>query len=313
MIVDIDENSASTILSTNSSNPSNNSSDCFSSTSSTYYYNNMDSINSCDVVWPLSSSSDAADYYYVNPFLDASLTDSLLSFNTDLTTLETHFEAAAQSLLTDDDQANLFNVEFMVNYVSYQLLVNLKKSSLLDLHSESTDLLKEISRHIYAQSENEPCGLKGCHMSIYLADSSSSSENHVHFQNEAASNKSSSSNNRLLAQFRFDSTCSLTTFELNLVLRQHQPDVDVDSAETDSEAVMSSDQTLLKNSSSRSSSFDLDTQTSFAATLKRRFLSGSSTNSFFSRPGGGGTLKQSGERQVYLDANSYDLFKRNFY
>jgi hypothetical protein len=160
--------------------------------------------------YQLNTNETAAATENLNPFFNPSLT-KLISFNSDLSLVESYFEA---SLHLIDDQDNFFDIDFMTNYISYILFKRIKNSSLLGelaydlkVHEQqqqqepvdSTDLLAKISRDIFLQSETEPCGLKGCKMSIYLEESEHS--------------------NHLLSQFRFDTTSSLTTFELELILK----------------------------------------------------------------------------------------------
>jgi len=111
------------------------------------------------------------------------------------------------------DQDNFFDIDFMTNYISYILLKRIRTTSCpivkqlgydFKMTSDNVDdkfnLLKTIARDIFLQSESEPCGLKGCKIAIYF-------EEHAEL-------------NHLLSQFRFDSTSSLTTFELNLVIKK---------------------------------------------------------------------------------------------
>jgi len=115
------------------------------------------------------------------------------------------------------DQDNFFDIDFMTNYISYILLKRIRTTECpivkqlgYDFKMTSDNgngndddkfnLLKTIARDIFLQSESEPCGLKGCKIAIYFEESAEL--------------------NHLLSQFRFDSTSSLTTFELNLVIKK---------------------------------------------------------------------------------------------
>lgn len=200
-----------------------------------------------------------------NPFLNSKLTD-LIQFNSDLDQLAGHFEAYLNLI---DDQDNFFNINFMINYISYVILRNLNECDLKTLLKEMEDvnnnnnnnnntnsLIKEIARQIYLQSENEPCGLKGCKLNIYL-------------ETEAET--------CLLTQFRFDSTCSLTTFEQNLTLKQ----------DTKSGAASA-----------------VDNQSSSISNLTKRFLlSGKSKQA----------SKKKLDNIIYLDSLDFDLIKRKLY
>ena len=166
----------------------------------------------------------------------------------------------------------------MTNYISYILLTRIKSSSLLkqlghdlktshdhELNSESS-LLKKIAREIFLQSESEPCGLKGCKISIYFEESEEI--------------------NHLLSQFRFDSTSSLTTFELNLIIKK-------DTLSTSLTG---------NNSNNRHAS-----SSSPFATLTRRILNRSK-----SKTPEESAADNSGNH-VYLDSNNYVLLKTKLY
>lgn len=186
-----------------------------------------------------------------NPFLNKELTD-LIHFNNDLNLLNSHFEAYLDLI---DDQDNFFNMNFMINYISYIILKNIKSESILKQTSNGdSNLLKEISREIYLESENEPCGLKGCKLSVNL---------------EASNERS------LITQFRFDSTCSITTFELNVTIKQFK------------------DQTGASNQSS-------------ILSLKR-LLSTNGTKQKLKQKA------NNLEQIVYLESNHFDLLKRKLY
>ena len=210
----------------------------------------------------------------------------------------------------------------MTNYIAYMLLVKIKNSELLaqfsvDLKSSDVEfvlkssqenvstikngaqldanLLKAISRQIYLESESEPCGLKGCKMSIFL-------ETDKHLTEPVTSQETQSNTNYLLTQFRFDSTCSLTTFELSLFLKQH----DTKASDINSTGV----------SASPTSSF---------ATLTKRFLNRNnkshSNNKNYNNSNKASTLTKNNTNQtdsdtnnsIYLDPINYNLFKCKLY
>jgi hypothetical protein len=188
----------------------------------------------------------------------------------------------------------------MTNYIAYILLVRIKSCELtaqfnVDLFErgsgETSDMLKEIARQIFVESESEPCGLKGCKMSIFVETDKQLSQTDSN-NNNSESNRHAA--NYLATQFRFDPSCSLTTFELNLFLKSTGDETE----ETTS------------NSSSSSSSF---------ATLTKRFLSRKSTDSSSSRTA---TLTKNSSQHadctqsnncIYLDPINFNLFKCKLY
>ena len=221
-----------------------------------------------------------------NPFLNEQFT-SKLTFNADLNELDQLFE---QSLHLIDEQDNFFDIKFMTNYVSYILIKRIKQSNLFeqfnfDLKSNSTDdennnnnLLKEIAKKIYLESESEPCGLKGCKLSIYLDDQFNSND----VNNE-------SPNKYLLNQFKFDPTSSLTTFELNLTLKTMDINNNIINSETGNSLTIS--------------------------TLTRRFLNRSSSNASSSNKTAVKiNLDDSSKfKIIYLDSFNYELTKLKLY
>ena len=101
------------------------------------------------------------------------------------------------------DQDNLFNMDFMINYISYILLKQIhagRPQLRLTSARSGVNPLKEIAEQIFLESACEPCGLKGCRMTIYLQTLEADSQ--------------------LVTKFRFDTTSSITSFELNLTLKQ---------------------------------------------------------------------------------------------
>ena len=115
-----------------------------------------------------------------------------------------------------DEQDNFFDVEFMTSYISYMLLKNMREQGgiggeeasshdivpLIEHSDDDGRLIKRIARDIFLQSENEPCGLKGCRLAVYVE--SLEGVRYMH------------------TQFKFDATSSMTTFELSLVIKQQQ-------------------------------------------------------------------------------------------
>jgi hypothetical protein len=216
----------------------------------------------------ISNGNYATDYNEnnINPFLNKQFTD-LIHFNSDLTVLNSYFGAHLNLI---DDQDNFFNMDFMLNYISYLILINIKNTSLeqgsnvlLKEMISGENVLKEIARQIYLDSESEPCGLKGCKLNVYLEK-----------LNETI----------LLTQFRFDSTCSLTTFELNLTLKQS---------------------TNLQSSSSLSGVNNL-------TNITRRILNPNGSSSTSNK------FKQSkatkiSENIIYIESNNFDLLMRKLY
>lgn len=279
--------------------------------------NNFDSLtNSTDCCHEIFSTLDHHHNSYSecpatnNPFLDPELTNQI-ALNSDLDTVFNLFEPYMHLI---DDQDNFFDVNFMTNYIAYILLVKIKTSDFasqynIDLRSSppppppsspastnqnnsenaandsttsqySVNMLKEISRQIYLESESEPCGLKGCKLSIFLET------------NKPVENNNNESQNYLLTQFRFDSTCSLTTFELNLFLKQQ----DISTTTTTG--------ALCNNTNTNS------TSTSSFATLTKRFLNRKSKSL---SDGESCYSENSRDNSIYLDPISYNLFKCKLY
>jgi hypothetical protein len=190
----------------------------------------------------------------------------------------------------------------MINYISYILLKEINASAYLKelkwdlrLFGEEFDsnLLKQIAHKIYVESEYEPCGLKGCKMSIFLQTLDESQSSGV----ASLCNKTTN----LVSQFRFDNTSSLTLFELNLVLQQ-------DESNSSLQLTTTSNNNNNNNNVNQSS-------TSFAiTTLTRRLFSNNNNNNNTnnSRP----KSKQNevlNNKPFYIDTNNYDLTKRNLY
>ena len=76
-------------------------------------------------------------------------------------------------LCTIDDEDNFFDAEFMSAYIAYVLVTRLREQlvgtiELRQASSSSKNLARDIAREIFAQSESEPCGLKGCRINVLL-------------------------------------------------------------------------------------------------------------------------------------------------
>jgi hypothetical protein len=256
-----------------------------------------------------------------HPFLDAELSDQI-SIDVKLSHICPLFEPY---LYLIDEQDNFFNIDFMTNYIAYILLVRIKSSSLLsqlnmDIASELTtgnttidnkNMLKEISRQIFVESEIEPCGLKGCKMNIFIeSDRKTMSSDQIMNENGVAD---ATRENFLLAQFRFDESCSLTTFELNLCLKQS--------------SINNIDKNRMMNNDSSSSTSQLSS--SFASTLTKKLFGGNSkrsssgecTTSQTSKPlqhasGESASTDNNNQQEkhfIYLDPINYNLFKCKLY
>lgn len=227
-----------------------------------------------------SSSSGTTAENSDNPFFNPAFTQ-LISFNSDLSLIESYFEASMHLI---DDQDNFFDIDFMTNYISYILFKRIKNSSLLhdlaydlkvleeDTHDDSLNLLKKISRDIFLQSETEPCGLKGCKLSIYLEEAEKS--------------------NHLLSQFRFDSTSSLTTFELQLILKKNNFNTGL---------------IVNNNINSKVSNFPF-------ATLTRRLLNRTQNNASSTTKSNDPIEQMSSTNKcLFLDSNNYVMNKLKLY
>ena len=167
-----------------------------------------------------------------NPFLNKRLTDQI-HFNSDLNVLSSYFESALDLidgkfssplsphiiyvsltnksilLLIRTDMDNFFNIDFMTNYIAYALLKQINDSAQLKQvqwqlrmspHSEDKNLLKEIAEQIFLESRDEPCGLKGCNISVYVREGEEQCENTT-----------------LVSRFQFG-TSRFGAFDMNLFL-----------------------------------------------------------------------------------------------
>jgi hypothetical protein len=238
------------------------------------YYSFNSQLNSNHSNFDTSSLNTNEDE---NPFLNKRLTDQI-HFNSQLSVLSTYFESALDLI---DDQDNFFNIDFMTNYISYVLLKNITDSSLLDeikceLKLNPTlngkNLLKIIAEDIYNQSCNEPCGLKGAKISIFVQTREASNNNETQFQ----------TNDTLVAQFPFG-TSRFGTFDLNL--------------------------TMFKNDDFENSDNIGQSQNSSSAlvTLTRRIFSNTANHNTYKS-----TKQYPNDNKIiYLDSNAYSLFKTN--
>lgn len=141
-----------------------------------------------------------------NPFMSKSMTN-LINLKSDLNHIEQICEPFVHTI---DENDNLFNETFMINFIYFILIKEIKRSDyflkvdMLDHNDENNslethNLIKKISSEIYKLSQNEPCGIKGCSISIYI-DNCDDKENQM-------------------TNFKFDSSNSLTTFALVLTLK----------------------------------------------------------------------------------------------
>lgn len=211
-----------------------------------------------------------------NPFLNPKYTD-LIHFNTEFSLLSSYFEPYMDLI---DDQDNFFNIDFMINYISYVLLASIRpavengesKSPMIREVKHGENVLKQIARQIYLESENEPCGLKGCQINVYLENLNSENNN-----------------SSLISQFRIDSTCSLTTFELNLTFKPNKCD---------------QEQHTGANSN----------QLSALTNLTKRLLNVSSNTLKSTKQANKTQSKHNSlENAIYLDSTCFDLLKRKLY
>jgi len=205
-----------------------------------------------------------------NPFLNSKYTD-LIHFNTKLSLLSTYFETHLDLI---DDQENFFNIDFMVNYISYILLICIKRAScntenkskpVIRETKNGENVLKKIAGQIYLESENEPCGLKGCQINVYLEKSNEKS---------------------FISQFRIDPTCSLTTFELNLTFKCDQEHTGANSNQSSSITNLTKRLFTVANSN--------------ISTLKPKQTKNQSKHNQL-------------DNFIYLDSTSFDLSKKKLY
>ena len=195
----------------------------------------------------------------------------------------------------------------MTNYISYLLLKKIKTSSNFlkqngyefkiahdDVLNGQDNLLKRIAREIFLQSETEPCGLKGCKISIYFEETEEI--------------------NHLLSQFRFDSTSSLTTFELSLIIKKDKL-INISGL-----TGLNSTRNNISNSSS-SKAFNVNsnenqvqiaapsTANSPFATLTRRILNRNKTKTVDDES----KSMNANEKIMYLNPSDYILLKLKLY
>lgn len=179
------------------------------------YYNFNSHLNSINSNFDTSSLNTNEED---NPFLNKRLTDQI-HFNSDLKILASYFEAALELI---DDMDNFFNIDFMTNYIAYILLKQINESDLLKQSkwslklmpsADGTNLLKEIAEKIFLESHDEPCGLKGCNISVYVQTED------VYDMNQTV--------NKLVSEFQFG-TSRFGAFDLNLFLKHDLKESHVD-------------------------------------------------------------------------------------
>ncbi len=113
------------------------------------------------------------------------------------------------------DQDNFFNIEFMTNYIAYILLKQLHEQNKWDLKltpNQDKNLLKEIAEQIFVESRDEPCGLKGCNISVFVQ----SEDSEQTLMNE------------LVSKFQFG-TSRFGTFDINLILKKDQTETELEN------------------------------------------------------------------------------------
>jgi hypothetical protein len=103
----------------------------------------------------------------------------------------------------------------MIDYIAFKLINELKLSDLitkfhLDLripyYKNEFNLIYNIAKHIYFESESEPMGLNGLNIIIEL-ELNDLTQQLQHKQQQ-------------ISKFRFNPTSTLTTFDLKLVLKE---------------------------------------------------------------------------------------------
>lgn len=106
---------------------------------------------------------------------------------------------------TIDDEDNFFDAEFMSAYIAYSLVTRLRELGSIELRqatNSSNNLVRDIAREIFAQSESEPCGLKGCRLNVLLETAAQVTESAMDIDdentNDSMSSNSSSSSQRIL-------------------------------------------------------------------------------------------------------------------
>lgn len=98
---------------------------------------------------------------------------------------------------TIDDEDNFFDAAFMSAFIAYTLVTRLREHAVLEIRQiagDTSNLAHQIAREIFAQSECEPCGLKGCRINVILESSSTND----HFDDQNSNNDDTSASNRIL-------------------------------------------------------------------------------------------------------------------
>jgi hypothetical protein len=131
------------------------------------------------------------------------------------------------------DDGNIFDRDYMTKYIEQFLIRKIKQSDMMnryrldlrmpaahnDQNKKSTSLMYDIASRIYSQCESEPMGIKGCKLTINLALINKIELN----MNDVIGVRRDClepGENYFLNNCRFDTTTTLTTFELVLNLRE---------------------------------------------------------------------------------------------
>jgi len=101
--------------------------------------------------------------------------------------------------------------------------------------NQDTNLLKEIAEQIFLESRDEPCGLKGCNISVFIQ----SEENDQTLTNE------------LVTKFQFG-TSRFGTFDINLVLKNDKVETELANQKQQS-TIATLTRRFLSNTSSKPS------------------------------------------------------------
>ena len=104
----------------------------------------------------------------------------------------------------------LFDPMFMVDYIAFKLLNELKQSdAITDLRipffKNEFNLIYNLAKQIYAEAESEPMGLNGLNIIIEL---------------ELNDNLLQARGQQTISKFRFNPSSTLTTFDLKLTLKE---------------------------------------------------------------------------------------------
>lgn len=292
--------------------------------STSLYTNNFDVNSNHLCLMTTSAQSNCGDssidcQISANPFLNEEHT-SKISFNADLAELNALFES---SLYLIDEQDNFFDINFMTNYISYVLLKRIRDDSQASLLSQfnfdlkssdnvelEVNLLKEIARKIYLESESEPCGLKGCKLAIFLdVDNSCLEQTQSQQQQQQQSFAESQTRTKfLLNSFKFDPTSSLTTFELNLTL-SHDNTIALESNPTGGSNNNTNNGREATTTATESSQQSYST----ISTLTRKLLSRTMSSSNKSNMLKVNLDDATRFKYIYLDSFNYELSKLKLY